>query len=213
MAMQPQISAAFPTLIGRFQFPEADTINHELSANLRVLRSRDPGTQHANAGGWHSSGDLLAQPLPALATLKQWIVEALQAMVTATAELPEVKGRSSSFQGSFSITAWGNIIQQGHYHRQHNHPGSAWSGVYYVDAGDCEPGSIAGVLELFDPRPFTEMVETPGSPYGQRVLIRPQPGLMVLFPGWLYHFVHPYRGNGERISIAFNTHWHPDRGT
>jgi hypothetical protein len=27
---------------------------------------------------------------------------------------------------------------------------------------------------------------------------------MVLFPGWLNHYVHPYYGPAERISIAFN---------
>jgi hypothetical protein len=27
---------------------------------------------------------------------------------------------------------------------------------------------------------------------------------MIVFPGWLQHFVHPYFGSGERISIAFN---------
>ena len=27
---------------------------------------------------------------------------------------------------------------------------------------------------------------------------------MVVFPGWMYHFVNPYQGEGERISIAFN---------
>ncbi len=27
---------------------------------------------------------------------------------------------------------------------------------------------------------------------------------MVLFPSWLFHQVRPYRGQGLRISIAFN---------
>jgi len=27
---------------------------------------------------------------------------------------------------------------------------------------------------------------------------------MVLFPAWMMHQVRPYRGNAERISIAFN---------
>jgi hypothetical protein len=27
---------------------------------------------------------------------------------------------------------------------------------------------------------------------------------MVIFPAWLLHQVRPYRGNAERISIAFN---------
>ena len=43
-----------------------------------------------------------------------------------------------------------------------------------------------------------------GSKLEERHLIDPTPGLMVLFPSWLQHFVHPFFGKGERISIAFN---------
>jgi hypothetical protein len=28
--------------------------------------------------------------------------------------------------------------------------------------------------------------------------------MMLVFPSWLYHWVMPFRGHGERISIAFN---------
>ncbi len=28
--------------------------------------------------------------------------------------------------------------------------------------------------------------------------------MMIMFPAWLNHFVHPFFGKGERISIAFN---------
>ena len=84
----------------------------------------------------------------------------------------------------------------------------AWSGVYYVDAGGEAPGQpLSGVLELCNPRPFTEMVPTPGSPFGQRVIFRAEAGTMILFPSWLYHFVNPFSGDGERISIAFNVQW------
>jgi hypothetical protein len=27
---------------------------------------------------------------------------------------------------------------------------------------------------------------------------------MLLWPSWLKHWVHPYQGDGERISVAFN---------
>ena len=103
------------------------------------------------------------------------------------------------------MVAWANISRNTNYHRLHNHPGSAWSGTYYVSVGTPAPAHpLSGVLELLDPRPFTEMVTTPGSPFGQRAVVRPEPGLMVLFPSWLYHFVNPFYGEGERISIAFN---------
>jgi uncharacterized protein (TIGR02466 family) len=108
------------------------------------------------------------------------------------------------------MSAWANVARRGHYHRVHNHPSSCWSGVYYVDAGGDAPGHpLSGVLEVCDPRPFTEMVPSPGSPFGQRAVFRAEAGTMVLFPSWLYHFVNPFHGDGERISVAFNVQWQP----
>jgi uncharacterized protein (TIGR02466 family) len=206
--MTSTITPSFPTLIGRFQQADCTAVNAQLAAEIRARAAAEPSIQVANAGGWHSKPTLFDAPSPAMQTLRGWVAEAVNAMVSTTMELPEVHGRSAKLTGRFRLTAWGNIIRRGNYHRQHNHPGSAWSGVYYVESGGPSTG-IAGTLELHDPRPFTEMTDVPGQPYGQRVLIRPTPGLMVLFPGFLYHFVHPFDGDGERISIAFNAQWLP----
>ena len=35
----------------------------------------------------------------------------------------------------------------------------------------------------------------------------PAPGKLVIFPSNLLHTVYPFRGDGERRSIAFNSHW------
>jgi uncharacterized protein (TIGR02466 family) len=111
-------------------------------------------------------------------------------------------------RGMVRLTVWANVARKGHYHRVHNHPSSAWSGVYFVESGGESPGQpLSGVLELCDPRPFTEMVPTPGSPFGQRVIFRAEAGSMVVFPSWLYHFVNPFQGEGARISVAFNVQW------
>ena len=203
-----QIGLAFPTLIGRFQISNTEATNAALFRTLLDRESRTPSNDYANLGGWHSSGDLLEWGTPEVESLRNWISEALNRMVQATGQLPEVVGRSAPPRGGFRVSAWGNISRRGNYHRMHNHPNSAWSGCYYVTGIGATP-SMGGVLELYDPRPFTEMVEVPGSPYGQRVQVRPVPGLMVLFPSWLYHFVHPCDTDTERVSIAFNAAWRP----
>ena len=35
----------------------------------------------------------------------------------------------------------------------------------------------------------------------------PEPGKLVIFPSNLLHTVYPFKGEGERRSIAFNSHW------
>lgn len=213
--LNQNVALAFPTLIGRFQVAESETINAGLLRLALEHEAAETSRDYANVGGWHSAPDLLDWQGPEIAELRKWIAEGLNCMVRATGQLPEVQGRPAP-RGNFTISAWANISRRGNYHRMHNHPFSAWSGVYYVTAvarpqaarsDKPDPNVLAGVLELYDPRPFTEMVDVPGAPYGQRVNIRPEPGLLVLFPSWLYHFVHPSNSDDQRVSIAFNAAW------
>ena len=204
--MEKNVGFAFPTPIGNFRIPEAEPVNRELRRLILEREQSDTApTQKSNVGGWHSRSDLANWPDPAVASLRGWILEAVNAVIEASIKLTSAGGVQRPFKGSLQLVAWANVIRKGNYHRIHNHPGSSWSGVYYVDAGDEVPAQqLSGVLELLDPRPFTEMTTTPGEPFGQKVIIRPRAGGMVVFPGWMYHFVNPYQGEGERISIAFN---------
>jgi uncharacterized protein (TIGR02466 family) len=204
------VALAFPTLIGRFQITGTEAINERLAALVLEREAATPSRDYANQGGWHSANDLLEWPGDDIAAVRGWCSEGLTRMVQATAQLPEVQGRGVAIpRGAFRIMAWANVARRGNYHRMHNHPGSAWSGCYYVASPPSEPGTLAGALEFYDPRPFTEMMDVPGSPYGQRMIVRPLPGLLVLFPSWLYHFVHPSTAETPRISIAFNAQWRP----
>ena len=204
--MDAQIAQAYPTPVGQFRFPDPGAVNAGLRRLILERERADAGAVYANVGGWHSHADLLTWPAPEVATLQNWIGSAVGKMLEATAG-------SAPPRGKLSLTAWANVSRAGNYHRIHNHPESCWSGVYYVEAGAEVPGQpLSGVLELCDPRPGAEMVNTPGSPFGQRAVIRPAAGLMVIFPGWLNHFVNPYQGAGERISVAFNVRWQPGPG-
>jgi uncharacterized protein (TIGR02466 family) len=208
MPLTKQIAFAFPTLIGRFTAPApaAAAVNTELRQLILAREQAGSNHVHANAGGWHSDFDLLEWPSPAVQTLREWILEAVQHMIGTTLEYVKTVGLNRRFSGSVQLQAWANVSRRHHFHRLHNHPGNAWSGTYYVASGtDAEAAAnTGGTLELIDPRPFTEMTYVPGDPYGQRIPIQPVPGMLVVFPSFLYHFVNPHTGDGERISIAFN---------
>jgi uncharacterized protein (TIGR02466 family) len=112
---------------------------------------------------------------------------------------------ANAFKGTLSVCAWATICRAGAYHAPHSHPDSAWSGVYYVDPGtDSADQPLSGVLEFLDPRAGVEAVSAPGDPYGEPFRVRPQAGLLVVFPSWLYHWVHPYAGQTPRIAVSFN---------
>jgi uncharacterized protein (TIGR02466 family) len=105
--------------------------------------------------------------------------------------------------------AWANANRQGNFNVMHTHPGSTWSGTYYVDTGVEEPTTAkVAPLYLLDPcmaRATTFLPTLLLSSF----TVRPEPGLMVMFPSYLAHMVFPQEANGARISIAFNLRREP----
>ena len=72
-------------------------------------------------------------------------------------------GWPGAFKGTLSAVGVGDAsVATGAYHAPHSHPDSAWSGVYYVDAGTDSPDRpLSGVLEFLDPRAGVEAVTAP----------------------------------------------------
>src|SRR3954469_5635884 len=196
--MDVEVTPVFPTLIGRFRIPDADAMNQDLHTLILAEEARYTSLGRSNIGGWHSRPDLLTRKDPAVAALTSWLTWSLRHMIVASAG-------ANAFQGTLSVSAWATLCRAGAYHAPHSHPDSAWSGVYYVNPGSDSPDHpLSGFLEFLDPRAGVDAVTAPGDPYGEPFRIRPQPGLLVLFPSWLYHWVHPYTGRTPRIAVSFN---------
>jgi uncharacterized protein (TIGR02466 family) len=196
--MELEVTTAFPTVIGQLRVPDAEAMNQELEALVLAEEDSYLSLGRSNIGGWHSRPDFLTRPEAAVGALSTWITWGVGRIVNATTGL-------GAFKGRLSVWAWATICREGAYHAPHSHPDSAWSGVYYVNAGESNPNRpLSGVLEFLDPRVGVEAVSTPGDPYGEPVRVRPKSGLLVVFPSWLYHWVHPYAGQSPRIAVSFN---------
>jgi uncharacterized protein (TIGR02466 family) len=173
-------------------------MNQDLRTAILAEEVKQVSLGRSNIGGWHSRPDFLNRSEPSVAALTQWITWAVRKMIAATTCVDEIKG-------ILSISAWATICREGAYHAPHSHPDSAWSGVYYVDAGTPSlDRPLSGVLEFLDPRAGVEAVTAPGDPYGDPVRVWPECGLLVIFPSWLFHWVHPYIGKTPRIAVSFN---------
>jgi uncharacterized protein (TIGR02466 family) len=193
------VALAFGTPIMTYQWPESENHNAGLIDAIHANKAKSQGMTRSNAGGWHSDVDLMTWPSPEMKVLQDRIFTMTRTITQATMQAPG--GRTFDFK----ISAWANINTHGSYNRVHNHPNATWSGVYYVANGELEDGwPENGKLELVDPRVGIDMIHLEGTFMGGRTLIDPKPGLMIMFPSWLQHFVHPFYGEGERISIAFN---------
>jgi uncharacterized protein (TIGR02466 family) len=193
------VAMAFGTPISTYLWPDSDTLNADLKKIILEKEKAEKGIKRSNVGGWHSDAQLLAWPGDCIQQLK----ERLGVFAGDLTRL--VTGSDGRRKINFKLEAWANVSRRGHYNSVHDHPGAAWSGVYYVSGGKPEGDDPTnGKLELFDPRVGANMVRIEGGVLEGRYLIEPMPGLMVMFPSWLKHMVHPFQGSGERISISFN---------
>ena len=196
------VSMLFGTLLGVHDWSESEQLNKDL-ADLLLAKEKSPdnaGMYRSNAGGWQSAGNLVAWPDAPVKELKHRI-ETL--VFNLTDQLIRDEGRQRRFR--LAIDAWGNINRNGDYNVVHTHPNCMWSGVYYVARGDRDPARPqSGLLELLDPRESANYIQIQNTILDARQFIENIPGRMVLWPSWLKHMVHPYSGQTERISIAFN---------
>ncbi|MBS0549208.1 MAG: 2OG-Fe(II) oxygenase family protein [Proteobacteria bacterium] len=211
LSTAPDITPIFATPLVKYDVPDAERLNVELRRIIEKREKESPGVHASNQGGWQSTWDMDTWGgAPAIKLLA--VGRNLANRITTDRE-----GRSGNgpHPGFFAVTwranMWANINRSGHGNEYHCHRGAVWSGVYYVDDGGigADP-SLGGELEFMDPRgpvptmlaPHLGIAMEAGQWTTER--ITPKPGRLVMFPSWLMHQVRPYRGNVERISIAFN---------
>jgi uncharacterized protein (TIGR02466 family) len=193
---------ATPVLIS--ELPDAAALNADLRAVIAQRETTHPGTQHSNLGGWQSDWDM--DRWGGSAAIK------LLAVGRNIANRATTDRQGNPVVLTWKANMWANINRTGHGNEFHSHPGSFWSGVYYVDDGgiDADP-SLGGELEFMDPRGPGPAMYAPHLAYGKAGLsvganetVRPKSGRLVMFPSWVLHQVRPYGGMAQRISIAFN---------
>lgn len=115
------------------------------------------------------------------------------------------------YEIKWRLHGWANINRFGDYHDPHNHPHAYLSGTYYVNVptyterthtrADLRPGC----LTLYDPRGAVNMTAIKSDPYIEpEYTVSPEAGMMLLWPAFLSHFVHPNLSQEPRISVSFN---------
>jgi uncharacterized protein (TIGR02466 family) len=190
----------FGTPVLSFPWPDSAALNAELRSVILDAEKKSPGLVKSNIGGWHSDLGIFKWDAKCIATLHDRVRTASVEMTRNVITRPNTR-----FSATYHIDGWANVVRPGDYHLVHNHPNNLWSGVYYVSVGEPEPDRpYNGQLELLDPRLTPNMVGIPDSMFEMRYTVRVAEGLMIVFPSWLKHYVHPFYGNGERISVAFN---------
>ena len=104
---------------------------------------------------------------------------------------------------------WPTVQRRGTSHPAHDHPASLASGTIYLLA---PPDS--GRILFLDPRRDVPSAWSEGdtkteperdaAAFEARVSVRPEPGMLLLFPPWLRHAVEPSDNSEPRVALSFN---------
>lgn len=103
------------------------------------------------------------------------------------------------------LDAWAVVLNSHGYQAPHVHPASLVSGVYYVRVPEAVKTALAGeagFIRFGDPG--TSM------PHGRAIeglhtaAVRPEEGMFVLFPAYLWHSTVPFESDEPRICVAFD---------
>ena len=178
-------------------------LNRQLAKDLmahRSLRWEPVGT--ATTGG----ADillLLQHPTPAITAFAGTLRAAIDQHLAA---LPVEPGHPFLDRriADYALDIWGTVLKAQGHQSPHIHPTGWMSGVYYVQMPESlgsggHNADHSGWIEFGRPPDSFKLTREPAVE-----LVRPQPGLTLFFPSYLYHRTIPFEGPTPRISIAFD---------
>ena len=137
------------------------------------------------------------------AILKLFEVSLKKTLDQYISELPIDPGHPflSIKKNGYRLDAWANFLGPDNHQSSHIHNQGWMSGVYYVStAPEEEENPEAGWIEFNRPGYGLPMLG------GEKIIrkIKPEPGMLIIFPSYVWHGTIPFSKSGERISIAFD---------
>ena len=162
---------------------------------ISSLQKMDPlGVLKSNFKGWHSQNFDMKneQPKKFIKIIKNNINLAISDM-----------GWDLTNQSVKITGIWAIINEKDAWNQKHHHSNSDLSAAYYVSASE-----NCGDIVFYDPRPAPvhnhPISKSPNKLNATVNSIKPEPGLLVLFPSYLEHSVNPNQSDKKRIVISFN---------
>ncbi|GJM11368.1 MAG: hypothetical protein DHS20C11_36440 [Lysobacteraceae bacterium] len=198
------IEVHFPITVMQRQYQGVDQMNRSLASLVSDLEEkyRDTNSNAVNEGSVSTQGgyqtstkmNLFTVNDPAIAAFKEQLL-----LPAVNQYLSKVFGEESKTLNPWPV-GWANVLRAGDWQGPHLHPTekNIISGVYYVQLPG-EKQKPEGWIEFINPQLISV---NHGFPTTRRV--EPVEGKLVLFPPFYMHYVHPFKGDGERTIIAFD---------
>jgi uncharacterized protein (TIGR02466 family) len=187
----------FPSVVGREDHPEWVEPMTELVDQIFTSKDKNVNPNfYANGETTYGTRNLHDESefLPFLEFVKHKGAEFLEQQGFDSGKVP------------WKPFLFANSFLQGSAHPKHLHSQCTLSGIFYLRT---PPGSSN--IVFYPNQPFKDFFDymfhqkDPTNWYGQqKTEYRPYPGLLLLWPAWLYHEVPPNNSNEPRTSLVFN---------
>ena len=142
----------------------------------------------SNVGGWQQS---VEHDSPLYSRVREEIITTVEKQMMPWLGVSKAK--------CFLHNMWANVNTRGTWNKPHTHDGCFYSGVYFLTT----PKECGDLVLLNTHKNIQD-----AAPYAPKLRaehrIKPQRGMMYLFPSGLYHMVEPSNSDELRVSIAFN---------
>tara|TARA_B100000579_G_scaffold405083_1_gene390490 strand:- start:66 stop:671 length:606 start_codon:yes stop_codon:yes gene_type:complete len=188
------VQSVFPTPIAQYK-------NEELSRVLSdVILSRETKGIESNVAVnikhnlVESDFDFLYGKARIVEDTKTWIDECIKKTIN-TIQMEDI-----NYDIKYN-ESWYHVTKTNGMHEPHIHPSCSWCGVYYLKSGNDDSGHT-----VFQ-SPVKSTYVDRGNLYLNNIStirIKPQDGMLFLFPSYLSHYQALYKGTEDRVVIAFN---------
>jgi tetratricopeptide (TPR) repeat protein len=177
------------------RWPTLENYIADVAAALKTIHAfkEHPFNQSLRHGS--QAADILQNPHPALQALPQALDGPIRRWLEklGTGDDP-VRCRNRltyAFQGMWSVK-----LRPGGYHIDHVHPQGWLSSACYIET--VEPRGQEGWIQFG--RPGLKTIPALGPEH----FIEPRPGLLALFPSYMWHGTVPFSGDKPRLTFAFD---------
>lgn len=171
----------------------------DLAASLTTLHSfrKEPFDQSLRNGS-QTSQNLMRSSDPTLRAFFKAVDGPIRAHMRRVAEAPGPLGRR--FLGDYRIAGcWSVFLRPDGFHADHIHHQGWLSSAFYVEMPtQPSPDPKAGWIKFGEPGQPTQ------PRLGPEHYIQPRPGLLALFPSYMWHGTVPFTSQERRITIAFD---------
>ena len=185
-----------------YQIPMAYYENKELIDELKkyILSKNSQGIESKIAFGLktnliESKFDFFNHDVDIVKSTAYWIGDCLKKTINT------IQMETIDYRINFN-ESWYHITKTNGMHEPHIHPGCSWCGIYYIQSGNNDSGYTV----------FGKPIKSTYIDHGNLFLnnmnivrIKPEDGMLVVFPSYLNHYQALYKGVEDRIGVAFNS--------